>query len=81
MRGYCKDLKRKRFARAYRRYRKTRAKKLSLGAEALDLLEQEIIDKQLNRTYYYEASEPSEYVINEIRLRVLTNNSFHAFVS
>lgn len=62
IRGYCKELKRKRYAKAYRRYTQVRSKMLSLPNEAMELLVEELIDKDLGREYYYDANEPKEYV-------------------
>lgn len=62
IRGYCKELKRKRFAKTYQRFNKVRAKKQSIGLEAIELLEREMIDKNLLRYDYYDRDEPSEFV-------------------
>lgn len=62
IRGYCKELKRKRFAKAFHRFTKVRAKKQSLGIEAIELLEREMLDKNLMRYDYYDQNEPSEFV-------------------
>lgn len=57
-----RELKRKRYAKAYRRFVRIRQKKLNLGAEAMELANGEIEDKHLNRFYYYGANEPHEFV-------------------
>lgn len=62
IRGYCKELKRKRYARTYHRFRTIRAMKMRLNDETMALCEQEIYDKGLTRTYYYDQDEPSEMV-------------------
>lgn len=62
IRQYCKDLKRKRYARTYHRFKTIRARKLSLRDEAMDLCEQEHFDKGLTRAFYYDRDEPSEMV-------------------
>lgn len=62
IRGYCKELKRKRFAKTFQRFTKVRAKKQSVGMEAMELLEREMVDKNLMRYDYYNRDEPSEFV-------------------
>lgn len=62
IRNYCKDMKRKRYALAYRRFVKTKARQLNIHAEANLMLNHEIDDKHLRRTYYYGPDEPAEMV-------------------
>lgn len=66
IRSHCKELKRKRYARAYKRFTKTRSKDFELSAEADALQSWEVNDKNLNREYYYGQSETPECVrLNE----------------
>lgn len=60
--GYCKDLKRKRYARRYRRWLDVRSRGLDLKDETLALISGEVHDKSLNREFYYVAYEPYEFV-------------------
>lgn len=62
IRGYCKELKRKRYAKAYRRFTRVRSKQLPLPDEAMELLVDELLDKDLGRAHYYDADEPKELV-------------------
>lgn len=66
IRMYCKDMKRKRYARAYKRFTKTRARNLDLIGEASVLQSREIEDKNLYRKYYYGPGEPIELVQKRI---------------
>lgn len=50
VRGYCKELKRKRYAKAYRRFNNVRSKRLVVGLESMALLEAEVHDKHLNQS-------------------------------
>lgn len=59
IRGYCKDLKRKRYAKAYRRFTKVRKRHLGVGMESIALLEKEAQDKHLNEI---RPNEPPEIV-------------------
>lgn len=62
IRGYCKELKRKRYAKAYRRFARVRSKRMGLVSEALELLVEEMLDKDLGRDFYYAPDEPEEFV-------------------
>lgn len=62
IRTYCKEMKRKRYARTWKRFTKTRAKRYDLSAEANVLRNREIEDKNLNRSYYFGPGEPAELV-------------------
>lgn len=59
IRGYCKELKRKRYAKAFRRFTNVREKLLGPGLESVALLEQEVNDKHLN---YVRKDEPEAFV-------------------
>lgn len=63
VRGYCKELKRKRYAKAYRRFTKVRERHLGVGMESMALLEKETQDKHLNQL---RSDEPPEFVISFI---------------
>lgn len=66
LRGFCKELKRKRYARSYRRYVEIRRNKTSLQNEAMELMVKEMFDKNLCRDFYYGASEPTECVSDDM---------------
>lgn len=76
IRAYCKELRRKRFARAYRRFSRVHAKKLDTMDEAQELLRLEMLDKDLNRDFYYASDEPQEYV--RTRGDVVDEQSYHS---
>lgn len=59
IRGYCKDIKRKRYAKAYRRFTKIREKRLGVGFESMALLKKETEDKNLHRE---RSDEPAVFV-------------------
>lgn len=59
IRGYCKELKRKRYAKAYRRFTNVREKRLGVGMESMALLEKELQDKHLNHP---RSDEPPAFV-------------------
>lgn len=62
IRGHCKDLKRKRYAKSYRRFTRVRSKRLRLEDEGLELMAAELCDKDLGREFYYAENEPKELV-------------------
>lgn len=62
IRGFLRELKRKRYAKAFRRFTRTRSRKLDLLGEGIELLTQEMSDKDLYRDNYYEETEPKEFV-------------------
>lgn len=62
IRAYFRELKRKRYAKAHRRYTRIRESRLPLAEEAMKLIEHEIFDKHLDRLYYFEEDEPIELV-------------------
>lgn len=62
IRGFLRELRRKRYARAFRRFSRIRSRKMDLANEAKELIRQEITDKGLDREYYYEEDEPNEFV-------------------
>lgn len=62
IRGFLRELRRKRYAKAYRRFIRTRSRKMDLANEAKELTKREISDKGLDRYDYYEENEPNELV-------------------
>lgn len=60
--GYCKELKRKRYARRYRRWQDVRSRGLDLKDETMALIAAEVHDKSLNRRFYYSEYDPHEFV-------------------
>lgn len=62
IRSYFRELKRKRYAKAHRRFLRIRAAKLDLPNEAMQLISGEIADKDLDRLHYFEPDEPVELV-------------------
>lgn len=68
IRGFCKKLKRKRYAKAYCRFRDIRSKRLAVDDEALELCIAEMFDKDLSRPFYFDQNEPKELVSIDIML-------------
>lgn len=62
IRGFLRELRRKRYAKAFRRFTVTRSRKMDLSNEATELMKREVFDKGLNRANYYEENEPDEFV-------------------
>lgn len=65
IRGYCKDLKRKRYARTYKRYSKTRDNFMDTNRQARVFLDEELKDKGLSKKKLY-PGQPKAYVTNQI---------------
>lgn len=66
VRSYIKQLKQKRYNKAYNRFKKVRAKNLNLEDEAIELQNREIADKNLLREYYYGEGESPQCVSVDI---------------
>lgn len=76
IRGFLRELRRKRYAKAFRRFTGIKARKLDLLGEGIELLTQEMSDKDLYRDNYYEENEPNEFVSTYLPISHLNCDAF-----
>ena len=62
IKGFIRELQRKRYAKAFKKFLETNAQRLNLANEARELEKKEMKDKKLKGPWYYEQKEPNEIV-------------------